>query len=177
MNRVQLIGRLGRDPEGGRNARGRRATFSLATHEFRLDRESVAMVDRTEWHTLVCYDRLADIALQFLTQGSEIYAEGRLRGTRWLDGKGREQRGVEVRVDDFRMLRRAPRADPAVAAAKGLASIESLLKDMAVGLRSDVALTDLVGMINLIRTGLVREDASTHGGDAPDRASGGPAAQ
>jgi single stranded DNA-binding protein len=86
MNRIQLIGRLGRDPEGGQNANGGFATLSLATHEFWTDRASGETVEHTEWHQLVCYDRLAEIALlTFLTKGSEIYAEGRVRSTRWRD--------------------------------------------------------------------------------------------
>lgn len=79
MNRMQLIGRLGRDPEGGQNANGGFATFSLAAHEFWTDRASGELVEHTEWHHLVCYDRLAEIALAFLTKGREIYVEGRVR--------------------------------------------------------------------------------------------------
>ncbi|MET1085501.1 MAG: single-stranded DNA-binding protein [Burkholderiales bacterium] len=167
MNRIQLIGRLGRDPEGGQSGKGRYANFSLATHEFRVDRESVAMVDHTEWHALVCYDRLADVVLEFLTRGSEVYVEGRLRGKRWLDREGKEQRSVEIRVDELRMLRRAPSADPAVAAAKGMASIESVLNDVAVGLRTDVSLTDLANMLHVLRANLVGEgDGGRDGRDA-----------
>jgi single-strand DNA-binding protein len=164
MNRVQLIGRLGRDPEGGPSGSGRYAAFSLATHEFRADPASGELVEHTQWHQLVCYDRLAELALEFLTKGSEIYAEGRLRSTRWLDKEGREQRSVEVRIDELKMLRRAPRADPVVAAAKGMASVEDLLKDVAVGLRTDVSLTELASMLNVIRTNLVGEENAPRDG-------------
>ena len=158
MNRVQLIGRLGRDPEGGQSGKGSYATFSLATHEYWTDRGSGELVEHTEWHQLICYDRLAEIALEFLTKGSEVYVEGRQRATRWTDKDGIEQRGLEIRIDEMKMLRRAPKADPVVAAAKGIASIEILLKDLAVGLRNDVTLADLAGMLNVVRTNLVGAD-------------------
>ena len=166
MNRVQLIGRLGRDPEGGRSGKGCYAKFSLATHRFRSGRESVATVAHTEWHALVCYDRLAEIALEFLTRGSEVYVEGRLRSKRWLDREGKEQRSVEIRVDELRMLRHASGADRAVTAAKGMASIENVLKDLAVGLRTDVSLTDLADMLRVLRTNLVGEEGGE--GDGRD---------
>ncbi len=158
MNRVQLIGRLGRDPEGGQSGKCIYATFSLATHEYWTDRGSGELVEHTEWHPLICYDRLAEIALEFLTKGSEVYVEGRQRATHWTDKDGIEQRGLEIRIDEMKMLRRAPKTDPVVAAAKGIASIEVLLKDLAVGLRSDVTLGDLAGMLNVVRTNLVGDD-------------------
>ena len=158
MNRTQLIGRLGRDPEGGQGGTGTYATFSLATNEYWTDRTSGELVEHTEWHQLVCYDRLAEIALEFLTKGSEIYAEGRQRTTRWTDKEGKEQRGSEIRVDELKMLRRAPRADPVVSAAKGIASIEKLLKDVALGLRTDVSLADLAAMLNTVRTTMIGDD-------------------
>ena len=158
MNRTQLIGRLGRDPEGGQGPKGVYANFSLATNEYWTDRSSGELVEHTEWHQLVCYDRLAEIALEFLTKGSEVYVEGRPRATRWTDKDGKEQRSTEIRIDEMKMLRPAPKADPIVTAAKGMASIEKLLTDVAVGLRTDVSLADLAGMLNLIRTNLVGKE-------------------
>ena len=168
MNRLQLIGRLGREPEGGQNANGGFATLSLATHEFWTDRASGETVEHTEWHQLVCYDRLAEIALAFLTKGSEIYAEGRVRSTRWRDKEGKAQRATEIRIDELRMLRRAPTTDPVIVAAKSMASVEKLMRDAAVGLRSDVTWADLADMLNTIRTGLVGED---HAAKASDEAT------
>jgi single stranded DNA-binding protein len=165
MNRTQLIGRLGRDPEGGQGPKGVYANFSLATNEYWTDRASRELVEHTEWHQLVCYDRTAEIALEFLTKGSEIYVEGRLRSTRWTDKDGKEQRGLEIRVDEMKMLRRAPKADPVVAAARGMASIETLMKDVAAGVRSDVSLADLAGMLNVVRTNLVGEDQAKGAAD------------
>lgn len=161
MNRIQLIGRLGRDPEGGRGSKGIYANFSLATHEYWTERGSGERVEHTEWHQLVCYDRLAEIALEFLRKGSEVYVEGRQRTTRWTDKDGREQLGIEVRIDEMKMLRRAPRTDVIACAAKGIASIETLLSDMALGRRTDVSVADVVGMLNTLRTNLVGDDERT----------------
>ncbi|MFM9428041.1 single stranded DNA-binding protein [Variovorax sp. GrIS 2.14] len=161
MNRTQLIGRLGRDPEGGQGPKGVYANFSLATNEYWTDRSSGELVEHTEWHQLVCYDRLAEIALEFLTKGSEVYVEGRVRGTRWTDKDGKEQRALEIRIDELKMLRRAPKADPIVVAAKGMASLEMLMRDAAIGLRTEVTMADLADMMNTIRTGLVGEDQAS----------------
>ena len=158
MNRVQLIGRLGRDPEGGQSGKGSYATFSLATNEYWTDRGSGELVEHTEWHQLICYDRLAEIAREFLTKGSEVYIEGRQRTTHWIDKDGKEQRSLEIRIDEMKMLRRAPKMDPVVAAARGMASIETIMKDVSVGLRNDVTLADLAGMLNVVRTTLVGDD-------------------
>ncbi|RYH69269.1 MAG: single-stranded DNA-binding protein [Alcaligenaceae bacterium] len=167
MNRVQLIGRLGRDPEGGQSGKGSYATFTLATNEYWTDRGSGELVEHTEWHQLTCYDRLAEIAREFLTKGSEVYVEGRQRTTHWTDKDGKEQRGFEIRIDELKMLRRAPKMDPVVAAAKGMASIETMMKDVAVGLRNDVTLADLARMLNVVRTTLVGDDHEKEGAREP----------
>lgn len=160
MNRTQLIGRLGRDPEGGQGAKGAYANFSVATNEYWTDRSTGEVVEHTEWHPLVCYDRLAEIALEFLTQGSEVYIEGRHRTVRWTDKEGKEQRRSEIRIDELKMLRRAPKADSVVVvAAMALASIETLVTDIAIGLRTDVSLADVASMLNTVRTSLVGEAA------------------
>lgn len=160
MNRIQLIGRLGRDPEGGQGPAGPYASFSLATHEHWMDRHTGETVEHTEWHRLVCFNRWADIALEFLVKGSEVYVEGPVRSTRWIDKDGLKQRGTEVRVDELRMLRRAPSAEPTLLAAQGLASIEKLLEDFDAGRRTDVSLVDVAGMLRLLRAGLVGEEDS-----------------
>ena len=174
MNRIQLIGRLGRDPDGGQSGKGTYANFSLATNEYWTDRASGDLVEHTEWHQLVCYDRLAQIALEFLTKGSEIYVEGRQRTTRWTDKDGKEQRGCEIRVDELKMLRRAPSADPIVTAAKGIASLEEVVRDVAVGLRTDISLGDVAAMLHTVRTTMVGEDE--HFGELNGRATSAPQA-
>lgn len=174
MNRIQLIGRLGRDPEGGQSGNGSYACFSLSTNEFWTDRCSGEAVQHTEWHQVVCYDRLAAIALAFLTKGSEVYVEGRQRTSRWMDSDSRERHAAEVRIDELKMLRRAPKADAIVGAAKGMASIEQLMKDAAAGFRTDVSMADLASMLAVVRTSLVADgDVEMEKGDpathrAPD---------
>jgi single-strand DNA-binding protein len=169
MNRIQLIGRLGRDPEGAQGGKGSYASFSVATHEYWTDRATGERREHTEWHDVVCYDRLAEIALAHLVKGSEVYVEGRQRSTQWTDKEGREQRSVEVRVDELKMLRRAPRAEPAAAVTKGLASVETLLRDMAGGKRKDVELLDVAHMVGTLRASL--------GDDAKGRIDGPEPAQ
>lgn len=158
MNRIRLIGRIGRNPEGGKSAKGLYAGFSLATHEYWSDRASGERREHTEWHNVVCYDRLAEIAMEYLVKGSEVYVEGRQRAAQWTEKGGGEQRGIEVRADDLNMLRRAPGAESTAAVAKGLASMEKLLRDAAAGKRKDVALADLANMLGTLRTSLVGED-------------------
>jgi single stranded DNA-binding protein len=158
MNRIQLIGRLGRNPEGAEGATGPYASFSLATHEYWNDRASGERREHTEWHRLVCYDRLASIAMEYLVKGSEVYVEGRLRSTQWVDKDLCEQRGVEIRVDDLKMLRRAPSAEAVPSVARGLESVETLLRQMAAGQREDISASDLAGMVNTLRANLVGED-------------------
>ena len=165
MNRIQLMGRLGRDPEGGLSGSGRYAHFSLATHEHWFDQASGQRVEHTEWHHLVCHDRLAQIALDFLSKGSEVYAEGRQRSVRWTDREGREQRSTQVRVDELRMLRHAPRTDPVVIAAKGIATVERLLVDLAVGLSPEVTLAELAAILNLIRSNLTSVEEGAQEGE------------
>lgn len=158
MNRIQLIGRLGRNPEDGEGPTGPYATFSVATREHWTDRLTVERREHTEWHHLVCFDRLAEIALEFLVKGSEVYVEGRPRVVRQA-GKGRgSQRGVEVWVDELRMLRRAPKAELFWRVGNGLASVESLLREKAAGGREDTSLDDLAGMVGVLRSTLVADE-------------------
>ncbi|MDM0116763.1 single-stranded DNA-binding protein [Variovorax sp. J22R133] len=163
MNRTQLIGRLGRDPVGGQSGKGTYANFSLATNEYWTDKASGELIEHTEWHHLVCYDRLAEIAMEFLTKGSEVYVEGRQRTTWWTDKDGMDQSRSEVRIDEMKMLRKAPRMDPVLIATKSMASIERLMKDVALGLISDVSMDDLAEMLNVVRTGLAGDDDEPKG--------------
>lgn len=161
MNRIQLIGRLGRDPEGGESPKGPYASFSLATHEYWTDRATGERRDHTEWHNLICYDRLAEIVLEFLAKGSEVYVEGRQRSTQWTDKDGHEQRGIEVRVDDLKMLRRAPSTEqPFFAVSKGLAAVEKLLREAGTGKRKNLQLAEVASMVAALRTSLVAEESA-----------------
>lgn len=157
MNRIQLLGRLGCNPEGGEGLTGPYASFSVATSERWVDRLTGEPREHTQWHRLVCFDRLAEISLEFLVKGSEIYAEGRPRLVR-RPSKGRgSPRGLEVWVDELRMLRRAPSAEPARRVASGLASVEVLLREVAAGRRQDASLLEIAGMVGVLRSTLVGE--------------------
>jgi len=85
VNKVILIGRLGKDPEVRAFENNvKKATFPLATSEFRKDKEG-NKIEITEWHNIVCWRNLAEIAEQFLTKGRMIYLEGKIRTRSWED--------------------------------------------------------------------------------------------
>jgi len=92
LNKVQLIGNLGRDPELRETTSGKSvATFTLATNE-RWKDASGNKVESTEWHQIVCWERLAEIAGEHLEKGRLIYLEGRLETQSWDDEKTGEKR-------------------------------------------------------------------------------------
>ena len=99
MNRVMLTGRLTRDPEMRTVANGKTVTtFSIATNEYRGGQE------KAEFHTIVTWDRLAEIAAQYLRKGSQVYIEGSLRTRKWQDKEGRDQYTTEIVASDMQML-------------------------------------------------------------------------
>jgi single-strand DNA-binding protein len=103
VNKVILIGNLGKDPEVQNFETGKKATFSIATTEIQRDREGNE-IQHTEWHNLVMWRGLADIAESYLRKGSQVYVEGRLR-SRSFDGKDGVKRFVtEVQVDNLVLL-------------------------------------------------------------------------
>ncbi|MDO4705335.1 single-stranded DNA-binding protein [Allofranklinella schreckenbergeri] len=105
INKVILIGNLGRDPELRTfPSGGQIATVGLATSEQWRDKQSGERREQTEWHNLVFNDRLAEIASQYLRKGSQIYVEGRLRTRKWQDQNGQERSTTEIRVDVMQML-------------------------------------------------------------------------
>jgi single-strand DNA-binding protein len=103
VNKVILIGNLGKDPEVQNFETGKKASFSLATTEIQRDREGNE-IQHTEWHNVVMWRGLADIAESYLKKGSQVYVEGRLR-SRSFDGKDGSKRFVtEVQVDNLVLL-------------------------------------------------------------------------
>ena len=103
VNKVILVGNLGRDPEVRTfPSGGQVANVTLATTERWKDRQSGEMREHTEWHRLVFNDRLAEIAGQYLRKGSQIYVEGSIR--KWTDQSGQERSTSEIRVDNMQML-------------------------------------------------------------------------
>ncbi len=105
INKVILIGNLGSDPEVRYTPNGAPvANFSLATSESWNDRNTGERQERTEWHRLVLWSKLAEIAGQYLKKGAKIYVEGRLQTRSWDDQSGQKRYATEVVVNDMQML-------------------------------------------------------------------------
>jgi len=103
INKVILIGRLGKDPEVRAFEGGtKKAFFTLATSEIYKDKEG-KKVEHTEWHNIVCWRVLAEIAEKYLTKGKQIYLEGRLRTRSWEDN-GVKKYVTEIEATTFTML-------------------------------------------------------------------------
>ena len=122
INKVILVGNLGADPEMNSANNGTQvANLSLATSEQWTDKSGERQ-ERTEWHRLVLWDKLADIAAQYLKKGSQIYVEGKLQTRSWDDPNGQKKWTTEIRVFQMQMLGRraaaqAPQAIPSGAPA------------------------------------------------------------
>ena len=105
VNKVILIGNLGQDPEVKYMPSGSAvANLSLATSESWKDKSTGEQVEKTEWHRLVFFNRLAEIAGEYLHKGSKIYVEGRLQTRKWQDRDGNDKYTTEIRVDQMQML-------------------------------------------------------------------------
>ena len=104
LNKVMLIGNLGRDPETRYTQAGSAvARFSIATSDSWRDRNTQEMQERTEWHNVVCFARLAEIAGEYLRKGSKVYIEGAIRTSSWeQDGATRYR--TEVIARELQML-------------------------------------------------------------------------
>ena len=104
VNKVILVGNLGKDPEVRHLENGTAvANFPIATSESYKDREG-NRVDQTEWHNVVVWRKLAEIAESYLQKGSQIYLEGKLRTRSWEDQQGNKRYTTEVVADTFTML-------------------------------------------------------------------------
>ncbi|MGL6110294.1 MAG: single-stranded DNA-binding protein [Rubrivivax sp.] len=105
VNKVILIGNLGRDPEVRYAPSGSAiANITLATTRSWKDKTSGEKVDETEWHRVVFYDRLAEIAGEYLKKGKQVYIEGRLKTRKWTDKDGVEKYTTEVIANEMTML-------------------------------------------------------------------------
>ncbi len=105
VNKVILVGNLGRDPEIRSFSNGDRvANVNLATTDRWKDKQSGEMREATEWHRIVFNGRLVDIVEQYLRKGSQVYVEGSLRTRKWQDKDGQEKYTTEIRVDQMQML-------------------------------------------------------------------------
>ncbi|WP_225782247.1 single-stranded DNA-binding protein [Xenophilus sp. Marseille-Q4582] len=105
VNKVILVGNLGRDPESRTfPSGGQVCNVRIATTDRWKDKQSGEMREVTEWHNVVFNDRLAEIAAQYLRKGSQIYVEGQLRTRKWTDKDGNERYTTEIRADQMQML-------------------------------------------------------------------------
>jgi single-strand DNA-binding protein len=105
VNKVILVGTLGRDPETKSFPNGGSVTqFSIATSESWKDKNTGEPREETEWHRIVLNNRLGEIAQQYLKKGSKVYIEGSLRTRKWTDKEGVERYSTEVRGDSMQML-------------------------------------------------------------------------
>ena len=104
VNKVILVGNLGRDPEVRQTQDGRSiVNFTLATNESWKDRQTGERRERVEWHRVVIFSEgLADVAQRYLRKGSKVYVEGQLQTRKWTDQSGQEKYTTEVVLSGFR---------------------------------------------------------------------------
>ena len=125
INKVIIVGNLGQDPETRYMPSGKAVTnLRVATSESWKDKQTGEQREQTEWHSVVMYDRLAEIAAEYLRKGSQVYVEGRLRTRKWQDKEGRDRYTTEIIANEMQMLggrggggagtesRSEPRAEP-----------------------------------------------------------------
>jgi single-strand DNA-binding protein len=104
VNKVILVGRLGKDPVVKQMTSGESvANVTMATSENWKDKSGVKQ-EKTEWHNLVFYRRLAEIAGQYLTKGSQIYIEGKIQTRKWQTKEGQDRYSTEIVVSEMQML-------------------------------------------------------------------------
>ena len=105
INKVIIVGNLGRDPEMRTFPSGDQvANVTIATTDKWKDKQTGEMKEATEWHRVVFNGRLAEIAGQYLRKGSQVYVEGSLRTRKWTDQSGVEKYSTEIRADQMQML-------------------------------------------------------------------------
>lgn len=105
VNKAILIGHLGRDPEVRYSANGSAiANVNVATTESWKDKQTGDRQERTEWHRIVFFGRLAEIVSEYLKKGSQVYLEGRLQTRKWQDKDGHDRYTTEIVATDMQML-------------------------------------------------------------------------
>lgn len=106
VNKVILIGNLGKDPEIISFDDVKKASFSLATTETHKTREGVK-IEETEWHNVICWRGLAEVAEKFLKKGTHLYVEGKIKSRIREDKEGNKKRVVEIVAENFKILNRS----------------------------------------------------------------------
>lgn len=116
LNKVMLIGRLGKDPEIRAMPSGERAaSFNLATGDKWKDKQTGEMKEKTEWHRISAFGKVVDIIEKYTKKGSLIYVEGQLRTRKWQDKQGQDRYTTEIVLQNIQLLSRAgdgAREDP-----------------------------------------------------------------
>lgn len=105
INKVIIVGNLGNDPEIRTMPNGEPvANITVATSESWTDKNTGERKEQVEWHRIVLYRRLAEIAGQYLHKGSQVYIEGRLKTRKWQDNNGQDRYSTEIQCDNLQML-------------------------------------------------------------------------
>jgi single-strand DNA-binding protein len=105
INKVILVGNVGGDPEVRYMPNGNAVTtLSIATSETWKDKQTGDKQERTEWHRVVCFNRLGEIAGEYVRKGSKLYVEGSLRTRKWQDPQGQDRYTTEIVAGDIQML-------------------------------------------------------------------------
>jgi len=112
LNRVMLIGRLGADPERRHMPNGKAVVnIRVATSETWKDRNSGERQERTEWHSIVAFDKLAEIIAEYLRKGSQVFIEGKLQTRKWQDKEGKDRYTTEIVAQSMQMLGGKPQGE------------------------------------------------------------------
>ena len=105
INKVIIVGRLGQDPEVRFMPNGKAAAnFTVATSEKWKDKQTGEQKEKTEWHRITMFERLAEIAGEYLKKGSNVYLEGKLQTRKWQNQQGADQYTTEILVNNLQML-------------------------------------------------------------------------
>jgi len=105
VNKVIIVGNLGADPESRFMPSGKPVTnIRVATTEGWTDKQSGDKQERTEWHAIVLFEKLAEIAAEYLKKGSQVYIEGSLRTRKWQDKEGKDRYTTEIVAREMQML-------------------------------------------------------------------------
>ena len=105
INKVILVGNLGADPDTRYMPSGKAVTnIRIATSESWKDKQTGDQQERTEWHSIVLYDKLGEIAAEYLRKGSQVFIEGSLRTRKWQDKEGKDRYTTEIIARDMQML-------------------------------------------------------------------------
>ena len=105
VNKVIIVGTLGKDPETRYMPSGSAVTnLRMATNEQWKDKQTGEQQERTEWHSVAMFGRLAEIAAEYLRKGSQVYIEGKLRTRKWQDKEGKDRYTTEIVADEMQRL-------------------------------------------------------------------------